>query len=143
MTESPAVANTALIVAAGRGVRAGGDDLPKQYRPIGGIPVLSRAIERFLGHPAIDRVLVVIGPGDREQFDGLALQNERLLPPVTGGGTRQESVARGLEALADVWPDLASVFRAHAQRAWVSGVDVEETVAYRDAAGDHVPCARP
>jgi diguanylate cyclase (GGDEF)-like protein/PAS domain S-box-containing protein len=40
--------------------------------------------------------------------------------------------------IKDIWPDLASVFRAHAQRAWVTGVDVDETVAYRDAAGDHI-----
>lgn len=40
--------------------------------------------------------------------------------------------------IADIWPDLASGFRAHAQRAWVTGVDVDEVVSYRDSAGDHV-----
>jgi len=40
--------------------------------------------------------------------------------------------------IRDIWPDLASAFRAHAQRAWVTGVDVDETVSYRDAAGDHI-----
>ncbi len=51
----------ALIVAAGRGVRAGGD-LPKQYRTIGGKSILRRSIDAFLSHPAIDRVVVAIAP---------------------------------------------------------------------------------
>jgi diguanylate cyclase (GGDEF)-like protein/PAS domain S-box-containing protein len=40
--------------------------------------------------------------------------------------------------IKDIWPDLASVFRAHAQRAWITGVDVDEIVTYQDAAGDHI-----
>src|SRR4051794_25909120 len=40
--------------------------------------------------------------------------------------------------IADIWPDLASMFRAHAQRAWATGIDVEEVVAFRDSAGDHI-----
>jgi 2-C-methyl-D-erythritol 4-phosphate cytidylyltransferase/2-C-methyl-D-erythritol 2,4-cyclodiphosphate synthase len=88
----------ALIVAAGRGERAGGG-VPKQYRPIAGRPVLERTVATFLAHPGIDRVLVVIGPGDVEPYARLAAQHEHLLPPVTGGRDRQESVRRGLLAL--------------------------------------------
>ena len=54
----------ALIVAAGRGVRAGSGNVPKQYQPIGGVPILARTLDAFLAHPAVDRVQVVIGDGD-------------------------------------------------------------------------------
>lgn len=93
--------NIGLIVAAGRGVRAGGG-LPKQYRPLAGQPVLRHAIRAFLAVDAIDAVLVVIHPDDRA-FHDLAvegLEDPRLLAPVTGGASRQESVRCGLEALA-------------------------------------------
>jgi len=50
---------TALIVAAGRGERLGGE-LPKQYRPLGGKPVLRWAVEALAGHPSIDQVRVEI-----------------------------------------------------------------------------------
>ena len=45
---------TALIVAAGKGERLGGD-VPKQYRLLGGKPVLRWAVEALVGHPAIER----------------------------------------------------------------------------------------
>lgn len=91
---------TALIVAAGRGVRAGGGDLPKQYRKIGGTPVLRMTLDRFLAHPRAMKVLVVIAPGDEAAFLSVAPQHERLLPVVAGGASRQESVRNGLMNLA-------------------------------------------
>ena len=60
----------ALIVAAGRGVRAGGE-MPKQYREIGGRPVLSWTLDRFLTHPAVGAVATVIGREDRDRYDRL------------------------------------------------------------------------
>ncbi len=88
----------ALIVAAGRGVRAGGD-LPKQYRTIGGKSMLWRSVDAFLSHPAIDGVIVAIAPGDARYADVAPQNNDRLLPPVSGGETRQETVRAGLQAL--------------------------------------------
>lgn len=93
----------ALIVAAGRGTRLGGD-LPKQYQTLDGLPVLRRTVLAFLRHPGISRVLVVIGEGQQELHDS-ALQDLDLPPPVIGGDTRQKSVAAGLEALSDMAPD--------------------------------------
>lgn len=87
----------ALIVAAGRGHRAGGG-LPKQYRPLGGIAVLRRTVEAFLAHPRVDVVKVVIHPDDRELYDA-AVSGLPLPMPVPGGSTRQESVRLGLEAV--------------------------------------------
>ncbi|BCP53462.1 bifunctional enzyme IspD/IspF [Kaistia sp. 32K] len=89
-----------LIVAAGRGVRAGGD-MPKQYRTLAGQPILRRTTALFLSHPRIDDVLVVIHPDDADLYGAAVAGQAGLLPFVTGGATRQESVRRGLEALAD------------------------------------------
>lgn len=83
-----------LIVAAGRGVRAG-TDLPKQYERLAGKPMLRRAVEAFHGYP----VQVVIGPG-QEELAARALAGLSVSAPVPGGATRQELVRLGLEALA-------------------------------------------
>ena len=56
---------TALIVAAGKGERLGGG-VPKQYRPLGGKPVLRWAAEAMARHPAVHQVRVVIGSGQDE-----------------------------------------------------------------------------
>lgn len=93
-----------LIVAAGRGERAGGD-IPKQYRQIDGHSVLGRAIDSFLDHPAISRIQPVIGSGDEEIFRQAVPSHARLLPPVSGASTRQGSVLRGLRSLAADAPD--------------------------------------
>ena len=88
----------ALIVAAGRGQRAGGET-PKQYQALAGQSVLRRCWSAFAGRRRIGRVVTVIHPGDRALHDA-ALAGLDPLPPVAGGATRQESCRRGLEALA-------------------------------------------
>ncbi|MBV8121326.1 MAG: bifunctional 2-C-methyl-D-erythritol 4-phosphate cytidylyltransferase/2-C-methyl-D-erythritol 2,4-cyclodiphosphate synthase [Alphaproteobacteria bacterium] len=88
----------ALVVAAGRGTRFGGEQ-PKQYLPLAGHTVLHHAIAAFAGHPLIANVQVVIRPEDRDLFDR-AVAGLNVLPPVAGGQTRQQSVRHGLEALA-------------------------------------------
>ena len=85
----------ALIVAAGRGERAGG---PKQYRLLGGKAVLAHAYDALSAHPAIGAVFVVIGDGQQEAHDG-ALLGRGPLPPIAGGATRRESVLAGLAAI--------------------------------------------
>ncbi len=88
----------ALIVAAGRGSRHGGD-VPKQYVSLAGEPVLRHSLCTFSRHPAIAGVRAVIHPDDRALYDRAAA-GLRLLPPVPGGAARQESVLLGLESLA-------------------------------------------
>ncbi len=98
----------ALIVAAGRGSRAaqalGG--VAKQYALIQGVPVLAHTLDPFLSHGGIDHVRAVIHPGDADAY-AAAVQGVkgRLLPPVTGGSTRQESVRLGLKSLSDLAPE--------------------------------------
>lgn len=91
----------ALLVAAGRGLRAGGGE-PKQYRLVEGRPVLAHALVPFLAEPAIERIAVVIGEGDEARYAGAVagIDGSRLATPTMGGATRQASVRRGLLALA-------------------------------------------
>ncbi len=107
------VSAAALIVAAGRGRRVGGP-LPKQYRALAGRAVLGHSVGRFARHPRIDRVRVVIDPDDRPLYDDAVAASAgaaagKLLAPVAGGATRQESVLKGLESLAGAAPDLVLI----------------------------------
>ncbi|TGD63127.1 bifunctional 2-C-methyl-D-erythritol 4-phosphate cytidylyltransferase/2-C-methyl-D-erythritol 2,4-cyclodiphosphate synthase [Tabrizicola sp. WMC-M-20] len=80
----------AIIVAAGRGTRAGGD-LPKQWQILTGRPVLAHTIAAFAGR--VDRVILVIHPDDRARAAGFGL------PMVEGGATRAGSVRHALDWL--------------------------------------------
>jgi 2-C-methyl-D-erythritol 2,4-cyclodiphosphate synthase/2-C-methyl-D-erythritol 4-phosphate cytidylyltransferase len=93
----------ALIVAAGRGSRFG-EGMPKQYRMLGGTPVLRRTVSVFLAHPRVDQVRIVIHADDYAQYEE-CLAGLDLLPPVHGGATRQESVFLGLESLSELKPE--------------------------------------
>jgi 2-C-methyl-D-erythritol 4-phosphate cytidylyltransferase/2-C-methyl-D-erythritol 2,4-cyclodiphosphate synthase len=95
-----------LIVAAGKGVRAG-TELPKQYERLGGVPMLRRTVQAFDGYC----VQVVIGPGQEALAAGV-LAGLDLPAPVPGGATRQESVRLGLEALAKDAPDFVLIHDA-------------------------------
>lgn len=89
----------AIIVAAGQGSRSG-LDLPKQYLPLGGRAVLAHAYQALAAHPAIARILVVIGEG-QEMMAREALACATLDPClVRGGATRRESVRAALDLLA-------------------------------------------
>src|SRR5262245_64184129 len=94
---------TALIVAAGRGARAAGAKpmMPKQYLPVGGVPMLTRAIAAFVGHSKVDDVIVVIHSEDSRLYEAASqIFSSRLRPSISGGGGRQESVRSGIEAVA-------------------------------------------
>ncbi|MDA0664446.1 MAG: bifunctional 2-C-methyl-D-erythritol 4-phosphate cytidylyltransferase/2-C-methyl-D-erythritol 2,4-cyclodiphosphate synthase [Proteobacteria bacterium] len=89
----------ALIVAGGRGVRAGGG-MPKQYRPLAGRPLLRHTIACFARHPEIDAIRVVIHPDDAALY-AAAASGFDLLAPVHGGALRQDSSRNGLESLVE------------------------------------------
>jgi 2-C-methyl-D-erythritol 4-phosphate cytidylyltransferase/2-C-methyl-D-erythritol 2,4-cyclodiphosphate synthase len=98
----------AIVVAAGRGERAGLVP-PKQYRPIAGRPLLARCLGALAAHPAIAGILTVIAPEDRPHFDAvMALLpghvRDLMLEPVAGGASRQASVMAGLDALDRLSP---------------------------------------
>lgn len=121
---------TALIVAAGRGSRFGGE-LPKQYARLAGRPVLRRAVEALRGHAAVDGVRVVIDPAHRGLYEE-AVAGLELPPAVAGGATRQDSVRLGLEALAAAPPH--DVLIHDAARPLVSPALIDRVVA---ALGPH------
>tara|TARA_R110000868_G_scaffold2321_7_gene17302 strand:+ start:19854 stop:21008 length:1155 start_codon:yes stop_codon:yes gene_type:complete len=88
----------AVIVAAGRGMRAGGE-IPKQYQDIAGTPVLARTLSAFLAHPRIDALVTVIGAEDGDRFASLTARLGASVDSVTGGETRTASVLAGLKEL--------------------------------------------
>ena len=118
----------ALIVAAGKGLRAGGE-LPKQYQLVGGIMLLRHAVLQLQGHGGIDRVQVVINPDDRTLYDQ-AVGDLTLARPISGGATRQQSVLAGLAALATDPPTLIMVHDA--ARAFVPHAVIDALLAALD-----------
>ena len=117
----------ALIVAAGRGSRAAGAGGPKQYWPIGGAPMLTRAIAAFAGHPRIDDILVVIHPEDEALYRAASVPHAaRLRDPVAGGARRQNSVRAGLEAFTNRAP--SSVLIHDAARPFVPAALIDRVI---------------
>jgi len=121
----------AVVVAAGRGHRAGGE-IPKQYRLIGGQPVVRATLATFLEHPDIDTVQTVIHPDDKESFGAATSTLADLPSPVWGGATRQASVRAGIEALRTTRPDIVLIHDA--ARPFITGALITRAIA---AAAEH------
>lgn len=123
----------AIIVAAGRGTRAG-SALPKQWHPLLGRRVIDWTLDAFRNHPDIDKICVVLHPDYIETAD----LNDVIL--TTGGATRDASVKNGLDALAFDAPD--HVLIHDAARATISDAvisDVIRALATHDAAAPALP----
>jgi 2-C-methyl-D-erythritol 4-phosphate cytidylyltransferase / 2-C-methyl-D-erythritol 2,4-cyclodiphosphate synthase len=129
-----------LIVAAGRGARATrAPGLPKQYCPIGGVPIVARAIAAFAEHPRVDDILVVIHADDETLYRAASEPfAPRLRQPVQGGARRQDSVRAGLEALAAAPP--SSVLIHDAARPFVKPELISRVIAGLDAHQGALPC---
>jgi 2-C-methyl-D-erythritol 4-phosphate cytidylyltransferase len=123
----------AVIVAAGRGHRLGGE-VPKQYAPLGGRSALRRCVDLFLAMPRIGAVQLVVHPDDLALSAGAlaGLADPRLLPPAMGGDTRAASVLQGLEALAPLAP--GRVLIHDAARPFVPPAVVEAVIDALDLA---------
>jgi 2-C-methyl-D-erythritol 4-phosphate cytidylyltransferase len=114
-----------VVVAAGRGLRAGGD-VPKQFREVAGVPVLLRALDPFLTHSAVGSIVVVLPPS------ALARPPAWLGPwpgsrvrLVAGGAERMDSVEAGLDA---VDPALAVVLVHDGARPFVEVGTVDRII---------------
>lgn len=125
----------AVIVAAGRGTRVGGD-LPKQYRALAGEPVIRSSLSLFSWHGEINAVQAVIHPDDLASYEAAA-KGLKLMPPVFGGATRQASVMAGLEALSLHSPDVVLVHDA--ARPFCSTTLVSRAIAASGATGAAIP----
>ncbi|BAI96510.1 bifunctional enzyme IspD/IspF [Sphingobium sp. TA15] len=87
-----------MLVAAGQGSRAGGD-IAKQFRLIGGKPVLAHAVDALSRHPAIDSIILVVGAG-QEAEARMAIGGRPVAAIVQGADSRRGSVRAGLEHIA-------------------------------------------
>jgi 2-C-methyl-D-erythritol 4-phosphate cytidylyltransferase len=86
-----------IIPAAGAGSRFGGD-IPKQFRTLGGKPIIQHVIERFILDARVGGVIVPVHEMLLATISKTATERVKF---VAGGATRQESVTRGLEAAGD------------------------------------------
>ncbi len=125
----------AILVAAGRGVRAGAGG-PKQYRSIGGQPVIFRAMEPFCRHPQVFVVQPMLNPDDTQIFNE-AVSGLSYAPPAPGGATRQASVHAGLEALADQKPEIVLIHDA--ARPFVSQALISRAIEAAGRTGAAIP----
>ncbi len=125
----------AILVAAGRGLRAG-DGGPKQYRVIGGQTVIFRAMQPFCTHPQVSVVQPVLHPDDARMFNA-ACAGLRHQPPANGGATRQASVHAGLEALVDEKPDIVLIHDA--ARPFVSAGVISRAIEAANRTGAAIP----
>jgi len=126
-------------VAAGRGSRLGGDT-PKQYQPIGGVPMVLRALRPFIAHPDVARVVLVLSPADAaappeflRELGGAGLR------VVAGGAGRADSVAAGLVALG---PECVTVLVHDAARPFVERAIIDAVIAHARAGEGAVAAVR-
>jgi 2-C-methyl-D-erythritol 4-phosphate cytidylyltransferase len=102
MSTNPTGRTAALVPAAGRGERLG-PGVPKALRPLGGIPMLVHAVRALAASRVVD-VVVVAAPEDSAETVSAMLTGQSFgadVVVVTGGDTRQDSVARALLTLPD------------------------------------------
>ena len=120
----------AIVVAAGRGTRMGGP-IPKQYRDLGGIPVIRHTLLAFLRNAAVTHVQPVIHPADLDLYEA-ATKGLSLPEPVIGGGTRQETVRFGLSSLAALSPAPGKVIIHDAVRPLVEQKTIQAVIEALD-----------
>lgn len=109
VSPSPLPPFAAIVVAAGKGLRVGGDT-PKQFREWRGKALIRHSVEALIEAGA-DPLVVVLAP-DAAAHAEVALAGLAGLNLVTGGATRQDSVHAGLEALPDAAPDFVLIHDA-------------------------------
>ena len=122
-----------VVPAAGRGARVGGD-IPKQYLPLAGEPLIRHTLERLAAHPRVAGLMVVLGVGDTH-WPGWERLAGKPVRTAIGGAERCDSVLAGLDALpAEVAPD-AFVLVHDAARPCVRAADIERLIGLAVPAG--------
>ncbi|MGZ8448051.1 MAG: 2-C-methyl-D-erythritol 4-phosphate cytidylyltransferase [Candidatus Deferrimicrobiaceae bacterium] len=125
----------AIIVAGGDGRRMGGD-LPKQFLPLGGHPLLDRTLSAVAASARVDGIVLVLPPTFPEEGKESYRSVEKVLAVVDGGELRQDSVRNALAAV----PEDAEVILVHdAVRPFVSGELLERCVELAREHGAVVP----
>ncbi len=116
----------AIVVAAGVGKRLGGR-VRKAFVPLGKRPMLGWTLKALEKAPSVEGIVVAVHPKDRKAADGLirSLRLRKILRIVSGGDSRMESVARGLQAVP---PESRWVLVHDAARPLVSPRMIEQTI---------------
>ncbi len=133
----------AIVPAAGQGARMQ-EQIPKQYLPLRGKPVIERTLRRLLRVPGVASIVVVLAADD-EHFQSVPVSSHRKVVTALGGQTRAASVQTGLDKLATMAPANALVLVHDAARPCIRVGDVvrliEQTAASRDGGLLAIPVA--
>ena len=126
--------NVAIIVAAGQGVRAGAGDL-KQFRELGGVPVVVHTLRRFEECASVGRTILVVPAAGAAGFAEFARDHglRKLAHVVAGGRTRTESVWRGLRTIDAATARVVAVHDG--VRPLVTPAEIDATVRAAEAVG--------
>lgn len=111
-----------VVPAAGRSTRVGGD-VPKQYLPIGGKPMLMQTLTRLAMHPRIAGLMVVLAERD-VYWAGLERLRTKPVRTAIGGEERVDSVLAGLRALRDAVADSDFILVHDAARPCIAPDDI-------------------
>jgi 2-C-methyl-D-erythritol 4-phosphate cytidylyltransferase len=131
--------NVAVIVAAGRGTRAGGEGL-KQFRALAGVPLLLHTLRRFEECAAVDEIVVVAPVAEtNSHLSASPFKLKKFARVVEGGATRTESVWRGLQTLNDARTRVVAVHDG--VRPFVTPAEIERTIRAAGETGAAVLCA--
>lgn len=127
-----------IIVAGGKGLRMGGD-IPKQFLPISGKPILMRTIERFFEYDSQIQVVLVLPQDHFDYWKNLCEEYKFNLPHtlIAGGATRYHSVKNGLMSIACSENDLVAVHDG--VRPFVSVDTIAETFEKASQFGAVIP----
>jgi len=124
-----------ILVAAGRGVRAG-SAVPKQLLDLGGQTMLRRSVAACDGHPDVDQIVVVLPVELVADGPALVGQTRARCDVVAGGARRQDSVRAGFAAV----PESTEVVLVHdAARPFVSRAVIDRVLVAARQTGAAVP----
>ena len=122
-----------VVPAAGRGARVGGD-IPKQYLPLAGRPLILHTLERLSAHPSIAGLMIVLGARD-EHWPALDELSGKPVLTTLGGAERCDSVLAGLRALPAKVADDDFVLVHDAARPCVRRADISRLIELAVPAG--------
>lgn len=99
-----------IVVAGGKGLRMGGD-IPKQFLPVNGRPVLMRTLERFREYDEDINIILVLPKAQQDYWSQLCSEYDFHIPHqiADGGATRFHSVQNGLKLIPDTAQGIVGV----------------------------------
>lgn len=124
--------NVAIVVAAGKGTRLGGER-PKQFLALAGVPVIVHTLRQFELSREIDEVIVVLPANEVEGFQHLVEKHGflKLGKVIAGGKTRAQSVQRGLALISEA--ELVAVHDG--VRPFVTAAEIDQVVSVARGTG--------